>query len=142
MPPTHLDRLDLVRSGQRARQVVLGDEPHRTSGSTSSARADGSRIRQKRVSAVDGEEVAYEEIVKGYEVGPDQYVVVEPDELAALDPKATQTIDIEEFVYLDQIDPIYYEHPTTSSPTSGRRRPTPCSPRPWPIPTRSPSPGS
>ncbi len=74
-------------------------------------KSDGSRIRQKRVSAADGVEVAYEEIVKGYEVGPDQYVLVDPDELAALDPKATQTIDIEEFVDLDQIDPIYYEHP-------------------------------
>jgi len=74
-------------------------------------KSDGSRIRQKRVSAADGAEVAYEEIVKGYEVGPDQYVLVDPEELAALDPKATQTIDIEEFVDLDQIDPIFYEHP-------------------------------
>jgi DNA end-binding protein Ku len=71
---------------------------------------DGSRIKQKRVCALDGAEVPYEEIVKGYEVGPDRYVIIEPDELAALDPKATQTIDIEEFVDLDQIDPIYYEH--------------------------------
>ena len=74
-------------------------------------KADSSRIRQKRVSAADGEEVPYEEIVKGYEIGPDQYVIVDPEELAALDPKATQSIDIEEFVDLDQIDPIYYEHP-------------------------------
>jgi DNA end-binding protein Ku len=74
-------------------------------------KSDGSRIRQKRVSAADGEEVAYEEIVKGYEVGPEQYVILEPDELAALDPKATQTIDIEEFVDLDQIDPLYFDHP-------------------------------
>ena len=73
-------------------------------------RSDASRIRQKRVSAVDGEEVPYEEIVKGYEIGPDQYVVVEPDELNALDPKATQTIDIEEFVSLDQIDPVFFEN--------------------------------
>jgi DNA end-binding protein Ku len=73
-------------------------------------RSDASRIRQKRVSAVDGEEVPFDEIVKGYEISPDQYVVVEPDELASLDPKATQTIDIEEFVSLDEIDPIYYEH--------------------------------
>jgi len=73
-------------------------------------RSDASRIRQKRVSAADGEEVPYEEIVKGYEIGPDQYVVVEPEELMALDPKATQTIDIEEFVSLDQIDPIYFEN--------------------------------
>jgi len=73
-------------------------------------RSDASRVRQKRVSATDGEEVPYEEIVKGYEIGPDQYVVIEPDELTALDPKATQTIDIEEFVTLDQIDPIYFEN--------------------------------
>jgi DNA end-binding protein Ku len=74
-------------------------------------RSDGSRIRQKRVSAADGEEVPYTEIVKGYEIAPDQYVVIEPEELDSLDPKATQTVDIEEFVDLDQIDPIYYEHP-------------------------------
>jgi DNA end-binding protein Ku len=73
-------------------------------------RSDASRVRQKRVSAADGQEVPFEEIVKGYEIGPDQYVVVEPDELNALDPKATQTIDIEEFVSLDQIDPIYFEN--------------------------------
>lgn len=74
-------------------------------------RSDGSRIKQKRVSAADGEEVPYEEIVKGFEIGPDQYVVIEPEELDALDPKATQTIDIEEFVSLEQIDPIFYDHP-------------------------------
>ena len=74
-------------------------------------KSDSSRIRQKRVSAADGEEVPYDEIVKGYELGPDQYVIIEPEELAGLDPKATQSIDIEEFVDLDQIDPIYYEHP-------------------------------
>jgi DNA end-binding protein Ku len=73
-------------------------------------RSDGSRIRQKRVSAADGEEVAYEEIVKGYEIAPEQYVVIEPEELDALDPRATQTVDIEEFVDLDQIDPIFYDH--------------------------------
>jgi DNA end-binding protein Ku len=72
---------------------------------------DHARIKQKRVCSADGEEVPFEDVVKGYEVAPDTYVVVEPDELAALDPKATQTIDIEEFVDLDQIDPIFYEHP-------------------------------
>jgi DNA end-binding protein Ku len=72
---------------------------------------DGARIKQKRVCSLDGAEVPYEEIVKGYEIGPDRYVTIDPEELAALDPKSTQTIDIEEFVDLDQIDPIYYEHP-------------------------------
>jgi len=74
-------------------------------------KSDSSRIRQKRVSAADGEEVPYDDIVKGYEIAPESYVIIEPEELAGLDPKATQSIDIEEFVDLDQIDPIYYEHP-------------------------------
>jgi DNA end-binding protein Ku len=70
---------------------------------------DGARIQQKRVCAVDGEEVPYEEIVKGYELAPGQYVVIEPEELATLDPEASHSIDLEEFVDLDQIDPIYFE---------------------------------
>jgi DNA end-binding protein Ku len=71
----------------------------------------GARIRQKRVSAETGEEVPYERIVKGYEISPDRYVVITPEELDALDPKATHTIDIEDFVELDQIDPLFYERP-------------------------------
>lgn len=69
----------------------------------------GARIRQKRVSAETGEEVPYERIVKAYEISPERYVVITPEELDALDPKATHTIDIEDFVELDQIDPIHYE---------------------------------
>ncbi len=72
---------------------------------------DNARIKQKRVCAADGEEVPFEEIVKGYEIAPDQYVVIEPEELEAFDPQATHTIDIEEFVDLDQIDPIHFERP-------------------------------
>ena len=65
----------------------------------------GARIRQKRVDPSTGEEVAFEEIVKGYEITPDHYVLIEPEELDALDPKATKTIDIEEFVDLDRHRP-------------------------------------
>ena len=72
---------------------------------------DKSRIKQKRVCAKDGEEVPYEEIVKGYEIAPGQYVVIEPEELEALDPEASRTIDIEDFVDLDEIDPVYYDRP-------------------------------
>ena len=50
-------------------------------------------------------------LVKGYEISPDRYVIVKPEELESLDPKATHTIDIEDFVALEQIDPIYFEHP-------------------------------
>jgi len=79
----------------------------------------GARIRQKRVDPSTDEEVAYEDIVKGYEITPDRYVVIDPDELDALDPKATKTIDIEEFVDLDEIDPIYYDHSYYLAPSTG-----------------------
>jgi DNA end-binding protein Ku len=79
----------------------------------------GARIRQKRVDPSTDEEVAYEDIVKGYEITPDRYVVIQPEELEALDPKATRTIDIEEFVDLEEIDPIYYDHSYYLAPASG-----------------------
>src|SRR5262245_4156672 len=60
--------------------------------------ADGARIQQKRVCSLDGEEVPYEQVVKGYEITPGQYVVVTPEELEAFDPKTSRTIDIQDFV--------------------------------------------
>jgi DNA end-binding protein Ku len=81
--------------------------------------ADGARIQQKRVCSKDGEEVPYEEIVKGYEISPDRYVMITSEELDALDPKKTRTIDIEDFVDLDEIDPLYYEHPYYLVPDTG-----------------------
>jgi DNA end-binding protein Ku len=79
----------------------------------------GTRIRQKRVDPSTGDEVPYEEIVKGYELTPDRYVMIEPEELDALDPKATKTIDIEEFVDEKEIDPIYYDHSYYVAPSTG-----------------------
>ncbi|HEX9308211.1 MAG TPA: Ku protein [Anaeromyxobacter sp.] len=70
---------------------------------------DGARIRMKRFCSAEEREVPYEEIVKGYEVGKERYVTVTEEELAALDPKATRTIEIRDFVDLAEIDPIYYE---------------------------------
>jgi DNA end-binding protein Ku len=81
------------------------------------------RVKQKRVSAATGEEVPYEDIVKGYELGPDRYVTISPEELDALDPKATKTIDIEDFVDLDQIDPVYYDRPYYLVPDKGGAKP-------------------
>jgi DNA end-binding protein Ku len=71
---------------------------------------DGGRINQKRVCSVDGEEVDYSEIVKGYDLGGGRYVIIDPEELRSIDPEASRTIDIEEFVDLAEIDPIYFEH--------------------------------
>src|SRR6185437_13980865 len=83
----------------------------------------GVRIAQKRVDPQSGEEVAYEDIVKGYELSPDRYVVVEPGELDALQPKKTKTIEIEDFVELTQIDPIFYDHPYYLAPGPGGAKP-------------------
>src|SRR6266487_6114998 len=67
------------------------------------------RIRYKRVSEQTGREVAYEDIVKGYEVEKDKFVIVTPEELEAAAPEKTRTIEIEDFVDLSDIDPIFYE---------------------------------
>jgi DNA end-binding protein Ku len=83
---------------------------------------DGSRVRHKRVAEADGEEVAYEEMVKGYEITPDQYIVLSREELEALDPKKTKAIEIEDFVDLDQIDPIYFNQPYYLGPAPGAER--------------------
>src|SRR5512135_1008011 len=69
----------------------------------------GARIRYKKVSDATGEEVPSEKIKKGYEVSKGRYVTVDADELDALRPKASHTIDIEEFVDLDEIDPVFFE---------------------------------
>jgi DNA end-binding protein Ku len=79
----------------------------------------GGRIRQKRVDSTTGDEVPYEEIVKGYEITPDRYVVITPEELDTLDAKATKTIDVEDFVDLADIDPIYFDHAYYVAPATG-----------------------
>lgn len=83
----------------------------------------GVRVAQKRVDPSTGEEVPYAEIVKGYELAPDRYVVVEPGELETLEPKKTKTIEIEEFVALSEIDPVYYDHPYYLAPGPGGAKP-------------------
>jgi DNA end-binding protein Ku len=80
---------------------------------------DHSRIQQKRVCSTDGEEVPFGEIVKGFEIAPERYIVIEPDEFAALEPAFTRTIDIEDFVELEEIDPIYFDHPYFLVPGKG-----------------------
>jgi DNA end-binding protein Ku len=85
--------------------------------------SDKSRIRHKRIAESDGEEVPYEEIVKGYEVAPEQFVVLTREELEELDPKKTRAIEIQDFVDLDEIDPIYFDHPYYLGPDKGAEKP-------------------
>lgn len=83
----------------------------------------GSRIRYKKVSAADESEVPSEAIVKGYELPSGQYVLVDDAELSALDPEATRTIDIEEFVDLADIDPIFYDAAYYVAPDKATTKP-------------------
>jgi DNA end-binding protein Ku len=69
----------------------------------------GARIKYRKVSAADEAEVPSEAIIKGYELSSGEYVTVSDEELDALDPEASRTIDIEEFVDLAEIDPVFYD---------------------------------
>lgn len=82
-------------------------------------KGDGCRIRLKKVCSTDDKEVSADQIVKGYEISPDRYVIIAADELDALNPKTNRSIDIEDFVVLEQIDPIYYEQTYYLVPDKG-----------------------
>lgn len=84
---------------------------------------DGSRIQQRRVNSRTGEEVPYERLVKGYEISPDRYVVITQDELDALDPARTRTIEIEDFVDAAEIDPVFYDATYWVTPGAGGAKP-------------------
>jgi DNA end-binding protein Ku len=71
---------------------------------------DMSRIKMKRFCDEEDVEVPGDEIIRGYNVGSDQYVVVTDEEMEALAPAVTNGIEIEEFVSLDEIDPVYFEN--------------------------------
>ncbi len=87
-------------------------------------RGTSDRIRYKRVNENTGEEVQYEDIVKGYDVGGGQYVVLSSKELEAVEPSGSRTIEIEDFVDQVDIDPIFYNQTYYVGPrTDGAARP-------------------
>lgn len=79
----------------------------------------GQRIRYRRVAEESGEEVGYDDIVKGYEIDKGRHVMVSPEELESVEPGKTRTIEIEDFVDLHQIDPVYYEKTYYLAPAKG-----------------------
>jgi DNA end-binding protein Ku len=84
--------------------------------------SDSSRVRHKRVAESDGKEVPYEEIVRGYEISPDRYVIFSRDELEDLNPAKTRAIEIQDFVDIEQIDPIYFDSPYYLAPAAGAEK--------------------
>jgi DNA end-binding protein Ku len=79
----------------------------------------GSRLKQQYLCAKEGTVVERDDMVKGYEFAKDQYVMFTPEELKALEERATQTVDITEFVPVDQVDPVYYDKPYYLAPEKG-----------------------
>jgi DNA end-binding protein Ku len=82
-------------------------------------KSDLSPVNYKRVAAADGKEVPWDEIVKGYEHEKGQFVVLNEEDFARVDIEATQTVDITDFVALDQVDPMYFYKPYFMEPAKG-----------------------
>lgn len=82
---------------------------------------DEGRIKYERVCSVDGKPVPWDEIVKGYEYEKGQYVVLTDEDFTAVNPEATQSVDILEFVELDKINPMYFDKPYYLEPTKQGR---------------------
>jgi DNA end-binding protein Ku len=83
----------------------------------------GTRLRQQMYCPRDEVVVPREDTVKGYEFAKDQYVIFDDAELRAMEQASTQSIDIKEFVPLDQVDPIYYEKAYYLGPDKGGAKP-------------------
>ena len=86
-------------------------------------RDDKSRLKQQYVCLADGEVVERSEIVKGYEYRKDEYLVIEPDEIKAIEPKTAKTMEILEFVKTSEVDPVYFESSYYMVPEEAGRRP-------------------
>jgi DNA end-binding protein Ku len=84
--------------------------------------SDGARIRHRRVAEGTDEEVPYEKIIKAFEVTKGNYVPLEKDEIEALAPKKTRAIEVQDFVDLDEIDPIYFDSPYYLGPADGAEK--------------------
>jgi DNA end-binding protein Ku len=84
--------------------------------------ADSARIKHRRVAEGTDEEVPYENIVKAYELSPGQYVPLSKDEMAALAPEKTRAIDVQDFVDIEEIDPMYFDSPYYLGPADGAEK--------------------
>jgi DNA end-binding protein Ku len=83
---------------------------------------DGAHLEYKRICPVHNAEVPWEHVIKGYEIEPGKYVTFTKEELEELQPEATHTIDIEDFVPLEDIDPMYFDTPYHLAPQPGAAR--------------------
>jgi DNA end-binding protein Ku len=80
---------------------------------------DYSPLLRKMVCPEEGTIVPPDEIIRGYEIGPDKYILVTEEELESLTPERSRTIEIVEFIDIKEVDPIYYDHPYNLVPAKG-----------------------
>ena len=84
---------------------------------------DGGRIKYQRVCSIDGEEVAYADIAKGYETSDGQMVILDDDDFAELPASSSREISVEKFVPTDQIDPMWFEKSYYLEPEKAAAKP-------------------
>jgi DNA end-binding protein Ku len=84
--------------------------------------SDSARIKHRRFAEGTEEEVPYDSIIKAYELTPGQYVPLSKDEMAALAPEKTRAIDVQDFVDIEEIDPMYFDSPYYLGPDKGAEK--------------------
>ncbi|HET7443772.1 MAG TPA: Ku protein [Solirubrobacterales bacterium] len=84
--------------------------------------SDSARIKHRRFAEGTDEEVPYENIIKAYEITPGQYVPLTKDEMSALAPERSRAIDVEDFVDIEEIDPMYFDSPYYLGPADGAEK--------------------
>ncbi len=84
--------------------------------------SDSARIKHRRFAEGTEEEVPYEEIIRAYEITPGQYVPLTKDELGALAPEKSRAIEVQDFVDIEEIDPMYFDSPYYLGPGEGAAR--------------------
>lgn len=99
-------------------RLVKAIEPGRVSFHLLHSR-DYSPLLRRMVCPKEGKIVPPEEIVRGYEIGPDKYLLITDEELESVSPERSRTIEISEFIDMEDVDPIYYDHPYYLVPTKG-----------------------
>ena len=99
-------------------QLVKAVEPGRVSFRTLH-RKDYSPLARRMFCPEEEVPVPPEEIIRGYEIGPDQYIPVTDEELESVSPERSRTIEIVEFIDMQEVDPIYFDHPYYLVPAKG-----------------------
>ena len=84
--------------------------------------SDSARIKHRRVAEGTDEEVPYDSIVKAFEITPGQYVPLSKDEMSALAPEKSRAIDVQDFVDIEEIDPMYFDSPYYLGPAAGAEK--------------------